>query len=119
MKDPAGYSISGYVTGFVLCLGLTLLAYFSVVEEKLSGTALLYWIGWLALIQFFVQMIFFLHLGRETKPRWKLVTFWFMTMVVAILVFGSIWIMTNLDYHHLDHHKASDSYIIRDEGFEQ
>ena len=51
------------------------------------------------LAQFFTQLLFFLHLGRETKPRWKLLVFLFMTMIVAILVFGSLWIMYNLNYH--------------------
>lgn len=118
-KSPKAYSVGSYVTGFLLCLALTFLSYWSVVNDVFSGTALLYWIGWLALIQFFVQMLFFLHLGRETKPRWKLVAFWFMTLIVVVLVFGSLWIMTNLDYHHADHRKSSDSYIIHDEGFNQ
>lgn len=119
MKKSNEYSLQAYVTGFGLCLGLTLIAYWSVVNHKFSGGALLYWIGWLAVIQFFVQMVFFLHLGRETKPRWKLVSFWFMTMIVAVLVFGSLWIMTNLNYHHTDHQQPSDNYIIQDEGFKQ
>lgn len=119
MKKSSEYTLQAYLTGFILCLGLTLIAYWSVVNHKFSGTALLYWIGWLALIQFFVQMIFFLHLGRETKPRWKFVSFWFMTLVVSILVFGSLWIMTNLQYHHTDHLKSSDGFIIQDEGYQQ
>jgi len=120
MKNHEGeYTLRAYTTGFVLSLALTLAAYYSVVNHKFSGNALLYWVAWLAIIQFFVQMIFFLHLGRETRPRWKLVAFLFMTMVVGILVFGSLWIMQNLDYHHPDHNKASDTYIIHDEGFKQ
>jgi cytochrome o ubiquinol oxidase subunit IV len=42
--------------------------------------------------------VFFLHLGRETRPRWKLAVFLFMLGVILILVFGSLWIMTNLNY---------------------
>jgi cytochrome o ubiquinol oxidase operon protein cyoD len=112
-----GYSFRAYLTGFILCVALTLIAYYSVVENKFSGNALLIWIGWLAIIQFFVQMVLFLHLGRETKPRWKQTVFWFMTMVVVILVFGSIWIMNNLNYHHADMTLPSDKSIIEDEGY--
>lgn len=118
-KHEGEYTLQAYITGFVLCVAITLVAYFSVVNHQFSGNALLYWIGWLALIQFFVQMIFFLHLGRESKPRWKLVVFWFMTLVVVILVFGSLWIMTNLNYHHMDHAKSTEQHIIDDEGIEQ
>lgn len=120
MKNHEGeYTLRAYTTGFVLSVAITLAAYFSVVNHKFTGNALLYWIAWLALIQFFVQMIFFLHLGRENRPRWKLVVFWFMTLVVGILVVGSLWIMTNLNYHHADHTKSSDQFIIHDEGIEQ
>ena len=44
------------------------------------------------------RLYFFLHLGKETKPRWKLYVFGFMVSVVLIIVFGSIWIMNNLNY---------------------
>ncbi len=119
MKQNDGYTLRAYTTGFVICVSLTLLAYFSVVNHSFNGNALLLWIGWLALIQFFIQMIFFLHLGRESRPRWKQVVFWFMTMVVVILIFGSLWIMNNLNYHHADTVKSSDKYIIQDEGYPQ
>ncbi len=55
----------------------------------------------LAIVQFFVQLFFFLHLGHESKPRWRILIFSFMLLVVVIVVFGSIWIMQNLDYHHM------------------
>jgi len=43
-------------------------------------------------------LIFFLHLGIESKPRWNLLVFYFMVVVLAILLYGSFWIMSNLDY---------------------
>jgi cytochrome o ubiquinol oxidase operon protein cyoD len=110
------YSIRSYVTGFGLSLIITLAAYYLAQHKVISGNSLLLWIGILAFIQFVVQAYFFLHLGHEAKPRWKQIVFGFMVMVVAIIVFGSIWIMNNLNYHHLDPTKASDTYIIRDEG---
>ena len=87
-----------YVTGFISSIVLTLTAYLLVTHHALSRRFLIAAIVALALVQFLVQVVFFLHLGRETKPRWKLGVFLFMTMVVLILVFGSLWIMTNLNY---------------------
>ena len=49
-------------------------------------------------MQFVGQLIFFMHLGRETKPRWKLAVTLMMILVVSILVGGSLWIMSNLTY---------------------
>jgi cytochrome o ubiquinol oxidase operon protein cyoD len=92
-------TVKSYVVGFVTSLVLTLGAYFLVTQQALSRRLLIGAVATLALAQAFVQLFFFLHLGRETKPRWKLVVLLFMLMVVAILVFGSLWIMYNLNYH--------------------
>ena len=53
----------------------------------------------LAVVQLVVQLVFFLHLGRERQPRWNLLAFAFMAIVLLILVLGSLWIMNNLNYH--------------------
>lgn len=87
-----------YVTGFVLSIVLTVTAYLLVVHHALSRRILIGAVVGLALVQFLVQLVFFLRLGREAKPRWKLAVFLFMVMVVLVLVFGSLWIMTSLNY---------------------
>ena len=91
-------SFRTYFTGFVTSVILTLLAYLLVVHSRLSTTIIVSFIIFLALIQFLVQLVFFLHLGKETKPKWKLFVLVFMILIVAILVFGSLWIMNNLNY---------------------
>jgi cytochrome o ubiquinol oxidase subunit IV len=91
-------TLKSYVTGFIWSLALTLVAYALVVQRTFSNRILIAVVIGLALVQFMIQLLFFLHLGRETKPRWKLFVFLFMVMVVAILVFGSLWIMANLNY---------------------
>jgi cytochrome o ubiquinol oxidase operon protein cyoD len=93
-------SLRTYINGYVASIFLTVTAYLSVTHQLFSTDALPFVIAILALIQAAVQLIFFLHLGNETKPRWKLGVFWFMLGVVALLVGGSLWIMNNLNYHH-------------------
>jgi cytochrome o ubiquinol oxidase subunit IV len=93
-----GVTFTAYVTGFVWSLALTVVAYTLVVHHTFSSSILIAVVVGLALLQALIQLLFFLHLGRETKPRWKLFVFLFMVMVVAILVFGSLWIMANLNY---------------------
>jgi heme/copper-type cytochrome/quinol oxidase subunit 4 len=70
-----------------------------------------------------VQLFFFLHIGRESKPRLNAAAFLFATLVVTILVAGSLWIMDNLNYHHGAHeHKTPaevDEHIIHDEGYRE
>jgi cytochrome o ubiquinol oxidase operon protein cyoD len=68
-------------------------------------------------VQLAVQMIFFLHIGNEVKPRYNLIAFSSAMVVVFIVVFGSLWIMNNLNYHHGGHLSGEDanSYIQQDE----
>jgi cytochrome o ubiquinol oxidase operon protein cyoD len=96
---PTRLSMSSYVTGFAMSLVFTLAAYLFVAHQLVGRRLLIALVAILALAQFFTQLLLFLHIGRETRPRWKLLVFLMMTMVVAILVFGSLWIMYYLNYH--------------------
>lgn len=87
-----------YLLGFLASILFTLGAYFLVVKNLLSGWALGAIITVFGLAQAFIQLLLFLHLGKEPKPRWNLVVFFFTLLVVVILVVGSLWIMYNLDY---------------------
>lgn len=91
-------SVKSYSLGLLLCLLLTLAAYFLVVKHLLTGPTLIFAVIGLALLQAIVQLLLFLHVGDEPKPYWNLMVFLFMLLVVVILVFGSLWIMYNLDY---------------------
>lgn len=106
-----------YVIGFVLSLLLSLGAYAAVANHWLQGSMLIVAIVSLAIVQLVVQLVCFLHLGTETKPRWKLVAFWFMLMVLGILVFGSLWIMQNLNYNMMNVPDISQQ-IKQDEGIQ-
>lgn len=85
-----------YILGYILCIGFTLTAYFVVVKQLFHPLETI--VG-LVILQSFVQLIFFLHLGKESKPRWNLHVFLFMVLVLIIIVFGSLWIMSNLNYN--------------------
>lgn len=111
-------SFGGYVIGFVSSLVLTLAAYTLVSHRSLMGNGLIAAILVLATVQLVIQLIFFLHLGRESKPQWNLVFFSFMFLVVGILVIGSVWIMDHLNYNTMSPN-ATDTYIIHDEGISQ
>lgn len=134
--ESSSGTATAYIAGFVFSLTLTLLAYLLVRRHInshhliFSDSFLIAAISVLAVTQLFVQLVFFLHLDRESKPRWNNTVLAFAAMVVLVLVFGSLWIMTNLNYHHGTHnvthdgHKLNSSqqttqYIIQDEGIKQ
>ncbi len=89
-------SISSYVIGFILSLLLTLIPYFLVTRQLLSGTTLLLIILGIAIMQMFVQVFFFLHLGRGPKPFYNIVFFVMTGAFITIIVGASLLIMDNL-----------------------
>lgn len=110
-----------YVTGFILSLLLTLSSFGLVAihvsseHESLPHEVLIPTIVVLAITQLAVQLMFFLHLGREPKPKLHLVSFLFMLLVITIVVAGSLWIMANLNYNMMHDHNIEHE-IIEDEG---
>lgn len=89
-------SVSSYVTGFVLSLIFTIVPYFLVTKNIMSGTTLLLIVLALAVIQMFVQIVFFLHLGRGPKPLYNIVFFGATAGLIVLVVTASILIMNNL-----------------------
>lgn len=101
IEPPHGAGIGTYKSyglGYVLSVLLTLAAYFLVVENVFSGVTLISTISVLGAVQFFIQLILFIHLNAETTPRWNTIVFLFMLLISGIIVIGSLWIMANLDY---------------------
>lgn len=90
-------SVKAYVIGFTASILLTFASFSLVIFNVLSGSHLVYAILSLAFIQAVVQLIYFLHVGQEAKPRWETLVFLFMVLLLAIVVIGSLWIMYDLD----------------------
>jgi len=102
MIDPRhGWNVSfkPQYLGFVLSLILVLASYRIVTHYHLSSTALILTLFGLVILQALLQLVFFLHLGLESKPHWNLVTFLFTVLVVVVIVGGTLWIMYNLNYN--------------------
>ncbi len=70
MKREHG-TVKNYVIGFGLSLLFTLIPYFLVANQVVTGEALYLTIITFALLQAIIQVFFFLHLGRERNPRWQ------------------------------------------------
>jgi len=108
-------TLRSYVAGFLLSLATTIAAYVVVTEKLYSKNSIIATVAVLAIAQFFVQMLFFMHLGQEKKPRWKLLALVFMTGVVLIVVLGSLWIMHHLDYNMMSP-RQMENYMDSQDG---
>jgi cytochrome o ubiquinol oxidase subunit IV len=88
-----------YVRGFLVSLLFTLIPYYLVINHVVSGKALLGTILGFAVLQMIVQVVFFLHLGREKSPHWQ-AGFLVATIGAILVVVGaSLWIMHHLHYN--------------------
>lgn len=100
-------TIKPYVIGFVLSLVFTFVAFFIVdqhVTAKLfSYEAVIIIILCLAVAQLFVQLFFFLHMGKEKGPKWNLAVFISFISVILMIVIASLWIMYHLNYNMSGH----------------
>jgi len=99
--QPTTARVVTYSIGFLSSVALTLIAYAIVVNDIFKNVwtpatiALI--LSLLAIFQLVIQLLFFLHLGEETKPRWKLMSFIFAFVILGVIVIGSLWIMFDLN----------------------
>ena len=85
-----------YIKGFILSIVITTIAFLIVGYKVFSPIGINISVILLALIQLFVQLVFFLHLSTNSKARWNLVSAVFAIIIVVIILAGTLWIMFNL-----------------------
>jgi cytochrome o ubiquinol oxidase subunit IV len=112
---PMKASLRSYTVGFALSLLLTFIPYYITVNNVLRGWDLIVALLLFAVLQLAVQLQFFIHLGHESKPRWSKLLFIFMATMLLIVVLGSLWIMSHLNYHGMGP-RQTDQYIQSEEG---
>jgi len=98
-------TIKPYLIGFALSIVLTLGAFFIVNQHvtthhlEFSHEFIITTILILAVAQLLVQLFFFLHMGREEKPRWNMSVFIAFISLILLIVISSLWIMYHLNYN--------------------
>lgn len=90
-------TVKSYIIGFSASLLLTIASFLLVISKLLSGHLLVYSLIGLAVVQAIVQVLFFLHVGQEPKPRWETISFCFMVLFLLIVLIGTLWVMNDLD----------------------
>jgi cytochrome o ubiquinol oxidase operon protein cyoD len=113
-------SLKSYIIGFILSILLTLAAFGVVMRPDIFHVGyglIIPIILILAIVQLFVQLIFFLHLMDESGPRWKLTVFISTVGLVLIIVVGGIWIMNHLNYNMMASPTEMNNYIQSQDGF--
>ena len=97
--DLGDKTFSSYAIGLALCLLLTFASFGIVYTHAFTTTHLYIALTVLAVAQLFVQVTCFLRVNASAEGRWTLMSFLFTIFVILVLVFGSLWIMYNLNYN--------------------
>ncbi|MBK0006322.1 MULTISPECIES: cytochrome o ubiquinol oxidase subunit IV [Priestia] len=87
-------SLKAYTIGFIFSIILTVIPLLLVLNHVLAKNILLAGILGMAVLQFFVQLFFFMHIKDGEKPRYNVMALILGIVFVITIVAGSIWIMT-------------------------
>lgn len=71
---------------------------YGLLDSWAVSTKVIYLIG-MALIQIVVQIVFFLHLNSGPDAKWNWITLWFAAMCVFIIIGGTWWAISHLNYN--------------------
>jgi cytochrome o ubiquinol oxidase subunit IV len=114
---PSGaHIVRAYMTGFVLSIVFTLAAFALAVYHLLPYETALIVLLILACLQFAVQVLCFLHLGREAGSRDRIIVLGCAVLIVLILLSGSLWIMTNLNGRMMPSVGQMEQYMNNQDG---
>ncbi|WP_295962548.1 cytochrome o ubiquinol oxidase subunit IV [uncultured Bartonella sp.] len=101
-EEAHGVTTGKYMVGFILAVILTLASFIPVMQGMLDNwavsTKVIYLIG-MALIQIFVQIVFFLHLNEGPDAKWMVGSMWFGALCVFIVLGGTWWAISHLNYN--------------------
>ncbi|WEG12984.1 cytochrome o ubiquinol oxidase subunit IV [Pullulanibacillus sp. KACC 23026] len=87
-------SAGSYILGFICSIVLTLIPLWLVLGDIGSHRVQINLIMLMAVLQFLVQLFFFMHVRDSEKPRYNVVALIFGAVFVITIVLGSAWIMS-------------------------
>ena len=94
-EQHAHGNLKSYVVGFVLSLVLTFASFGTVMTPLVPHASRLATIVILCVAQLFVQLVYFLHMGTAKSQRQNTGIFACTTLLIVIVVAGSLWVMHN------------------------
>lgn len=87
-------SLKSYSIGYALSMLLTIFPIAAVVGDWFGRAATLAVILIAAVLQFLVQLIFFMHVREGEDSKWNIMALLCGAIILVLVVGGSIWIMS-------------------------
>jgi cytochrome aa3-600 menaquinol oxidase subunit 4 len=83
-----------HVIGYLLSIGLTLLALWGALYTDWSLRLILIVIFGLALIQAALQLLLFMHMTETSSGKFQVTTMLHALFIFIVIIAGSIWVMS-------------------------
>jgi len=96
-----GAALRGYVAGLVIAALLTVAAFTLPMTGLVWGPAVPVALVALAVAQMGAHLVFFLHITSGPDDANNILALAFGVLIIALLMVGTLWIMTSLDHHHM------------------
>lgn len=113
--DDSGLSagVRGYVIGLVVSLLLTAASFLVIHDTFLWKPGIPVALGVLAVAQMGIHLVFFLHLNTGPDNTNNILALAFGVLIVAIVVSGSLWIMSHLNHNMMPMERVMDLHQQR------
>lgn len=85
--------------GLVLSMIFTIIPFCIVQYNFFEKNTSLIIIVLCSVIQIYIHLIYFLHIGEVSNQEWYIISLVFTVFILLILICGSVWIMTHLHYN--------------------
>jgi cytochrome o ubiquinol oxidase operon protein cyoD len=91
--------LRSYLIGFALAVALTAASFWAVRTQAIYGPGVSIALITLAIAQMGIHLVFFLHITTGPDNTNNVLALVFGVLIVCLVVFGSLWIMTNLNHN--------------------
>jgi cytochrome o ubiquinol oxidase operon protein cyoD len=102
---PSGHSTRGGIRTYLIGLGLatlmTIASFWAAQTHLIYGPAVAVAIVVLAIAQMGIHLVFFLHITTAPDNTNNVLALAFGILIACLVIFGSLWIMANLNHNML------------------
>jgi cytochrome o ubiquinol oxidase operon protein cyoD len=98
-REDTTRGLRSYLVGFALAVGLTAISFWAVRTHVIYGPGVSIALIALAIAQMGIHLVFFLHITTGPDNTNNVLALAFGVLIVCLVVFGSLWIMANLNHN--------------------
>ena len=104
-------NVRSYVIGLALAACLTVASFWVLHTQLIWAPGIGMALAVLAVAQMGVHLVFFLHITTGPDNTNNVLALAFGVLIVSLVVIGSLWIMANLNHHHLPMHEMMNQLL--------